>query len=161
MELQRISVSLLRCNTGQLKGVPKNPRTIKGEMYKKLLKSIKDDPELLEAKPLIVVENDSIFVVVAGNMRFTACKELNYTHIPCAIVPPNTDSGKIRSYATKDNNHYGDWDVDLLNEEWDVDLLDDSGYNIAELPQPIDAEIKPMGNNAIAAKECPHCGGEL
>jgi len=69
MKIQKIDIKKVKPNEGQIKGLPKNPRVIKDEKYNKLLKSIKEDPEMLELRELIVYPVDDVYVTVCGNMR--------------------------------------------------------------------------------------------
>lgn len=122
MQQQQIKISKLKNNTGQIPGLPKNPRTIKGESYKTLLKSIQDDPELLELRELIVYPFENIFVVIAGNQRLRACRELKYKELTCKVLPVETSIEKLKAITIKDNVSAGIWS-DL--GEWDsLQLLD-------------------------------------
>ena len=73
MKTEKVSISQVKTN-------PNNPRLIKDDKFKKLVSSIKEFPEMLEIRP-IVVDNDNI--VLGGNMRLRACKEagLKEVHI--------------------------------------------------------------------------------
>ena len=56
----------LKVNKGQVEGLPKNPRILKDEDYKILLQSIKDDPEMLALRELIVFPLNGHFIVIGG-----------------------------------------------------------------------------------------------
>ena len=107
MQLQNLPLSKLLLNTGQLPGVPKNPRFIKDDRYAKLLQSIKDDPEMLDLRELIAVAHNGKYVVIAGNMRLRALRELGFSETPVKVLPADTDAKKLRAYATKDNVPFG------------------------------------------------------
>ena len=78
-----IPTALLDYNKGQIEGLPKNPRFFRDYRFEAMVKSIKDSPEMLELRELIVVPFMERYVVVCGNLRLRACKELGLTDIPC------------------------------------------------------------------------------
>jgi ParB-like chromosome segregation protein Spo0J len=84
--IQVIPISKLESNTGQIKGLPQNPRFIKDERFKALVKSLKDDPEMLEQE-LLVFPHGSKFVIIGGNMRYRAGIEIGLTELPCKVLP--------------------------------------------------------------------------
>lgn len=134
MQAKTIKLSDLHLNTGQIKDVPKNPLFIKDERYEALKKSIEDDPEMLQLRELVAYDNNGELVVILGNMRYRAMKELGYKDAPVKVLPPETDAKKLRAYIQKDNIAFGqnDWDLlgnewDLLGNEWDVEELQDFG----------------------------------
>ena len=108
--IKDISISKLEVNKGQVEGLPKNPRFIRDERYKALVKSIEDAPEMLKLRELLVVEHGSKFVVIGGNMRLRACKDLGHKTVPCKVLPADTPVEKLREYAIKDNNGFGEDD---------------------------------------------------
>lgn len=127
MQAKTIKLSDLHLNTGQIKDVPKNPRFIKDERYEALKKSIKDDPEMLQLRELVAYDNNGELVVILGNMRYRAMKELGYKDAPVKVLPPKTDAKKLRAYIQKDNIAFGQNDWDLLGNEWDIEELQDFG----------------------------------
>lgn len=126
---QNIAVALLQCNEGQIEGLPRNPRFIKDERFKKLVKSLQDDPEMLDLRELIVYPHGKHFVVIGGNMRLRAGKELGFELMPCKILPADTPIEKLKAYVIKDNNAFGNDDFDLLANEWDTEFLEDCGFD--------------------------------
>ena len=107
-EIKQLPVSLLDFNKGQLQGLPKNPRFFRNHRYEAMKKSIQDSPEMLELRELIVYPfPEGRFVVVCGNLRLRACKELGYTELPCKVLDVNTPTKKLREYASKDNVSFG------------------------------------------------------
>ena len=144
---ERINLSSLELNEGQIVGIPKNPRYLKGEEHDKLKKSLKDSPELLQYKPLMVyaIEGGK-FVVICGNMRLRICQELHnegvegFDALPCFILNKDVPIAKIKEYANKDNGQAGNWDWDeLANGDWEVEDLQDWGVDCSFL-QHDDAE---------------------
>lgn len=127
MQAKTIKLSDLHLNTGQIKDVPKNPRFIKDERYEALKKSIEDDPEMLQLRELVAYDNNGEIVVILGNMRYRAMKELGYKDAPVKVLPAETDAKKLRAYIQKDNIAFGQNDWDLLGNEWDVEELQDFG----------------------------------
>lgn len=85
METKKIPLSKLHLNTGQIKDVPKNPRFIKDERFAALKKSIEDDPEMLSLRELVAYDNNGELVVILGNMRYRAMKELGYKDAPVKV----------------------------------------------------------------------------
>ena len=137
-EITILPISLLDFNKGQLKGLPKNPRFFRDYRYEAMKKSIKESPEMLELRELIVFPYpEGRYIVVCGNLRLRACKELGYTELPCKILNLETDVKKLREYATKDNVNFGENDLDVMNNEWDKTELADWGVEFAP-EKPVD-----------------------
>ena len=109
-----------------IKRNPNNPRILKDDKFVKLTQSIKDFPQMLDIRPIVV--NDDM-VVLGGNMRLKACKEAGLKDVPVVMVSDLTEEQQ-REFIIKDNVGFGDWDWDLLANEWDADLLDDWGLDI-------------------------------
>ena len=126
---KKVSVALseLALNKGQIQDVPKNPRFIKDERYAALKKSIEDDPEMLDLRELVAYDNNGELVIIMGNMRYRAMKELGFKEAPVKILPNDTPAGKLRAYIQKDNIAFGQNDWDLLGNEWDTQELQDFG----------------------------------
>lgn len=127
MEIKRIRLTDLEQNKGQVEGLPSNPRQWgKGELDD-LVKSIRETPELLEARGLIVWPYDGKYIILGGNMRFSALREMNEADAPCYVMPENTPTEKLREIVIKDNGAFGAWDYDMLANEWDDLPLSDWG----------------------------------
>jgi len=107
-----------------------NPRKITEHDFQRLVESIKDDPDFLKARPIIVNTHSGKNVVIAGNMRVRACQHIGYTHVP-AVVVDLTDEEEKR-WALKDNIHQGSWDIDAL-VNFDDQLFDAPGIDIADM----------------------------
>jgi len=127
---QIISINKLKNNTGQIEGLPKNPRLLKDDKFKKLVKSIKDDPEMLQLREVIAYELNNELIVIAGNMRLGACKELGIKEIPVKILPEDTTVEKLKAYTIKDNLGYGEWSWDDIANEWDMEQLEGWGMDL-------------------------------
>lgn len=118
-----MDISLIRPN-------PNNPRIIKKDKFDKLVKSIKQFPEMLEARPLILNKDN---IVLGGNMRLKALQKAGITDVP--VIHVDWDADKESEFIIKDNLSYGEWDYDIIANEWDVIKLDDWGFDL-----PVDLE---------------------
>jgi ParB-like chromosome segregation protein Spo0J len=151
LQIVKVPVASLQLNNGQIEGVPKNPRLIKDARYKELLQSLRDRPAMTEIKPLWVYDN----VVVSGNMRLRAVKELKWKEVPVIQLPKETPKEDLCAYVILDNTHYGEHDWDALGNEWSDKPLIEWGITqdyVDQEPEP-DDEAK-QGKDIT----CPHCG---
>jgi len=130
MQAQTIAISKLKPNTGQVPGLPKNPRFIRDGRFDALKKSIQDDPEMLDLRELIAYDHAGELVVIAGNMRLRALKELGYKEAPVKLLPPETPAEKLRAYAVKDNVPFGETDWELMANDWDAVELEAWGLEV-------------------------------
>ena len=103
-----------------------NPRFIKDSKFKKLVKSIKEFPEMLKLRPIVVNKD---MVVLGGNMRLKACKEAGLKDV-WILKADNLTEEQQKEFIVKDNVGFGEWDWDILANEWDVDLLEEWGLEI-------------------------------
>lgn len=138
----------------EIKLNPNNPRLIKDDKFAKLVQSIKDFPEMLEIRPIVV--NDDM-VILGGNMRFKACKEAGLKEVPI-IKASGLSTEKQREFLIKDNVSGGEWDFELLKdwdalelESWGLDMPKDKDLNEQdlfdiEIPFYTPSEIKPEIN---------------
>lgn len=129
-ETTNIKISQIEVNKGQIEGLPKNPRFVKDEKFMKLVKSIEENPEMLGYRELLVYPHDGKYVVIGGNMRLRACKQLGYKEVPCKVLPQDATIEQLKAYTIKDNSGFGEWDFDLLVNEWDVNDLNDWGVDL-------------------------------
>ena len=122
----------------EIKLNPNNPRLIKDDKFKKLVKSIQDFPEMLDIRPIVV---NSDMIILGGNMRFKACKEAGLKEIP-VIVADNLTEEQQREFLIKDNTSGGEWDFEMLANEWDVEQLEEWGLDIPafETDEVLEAE---------------------
>jgi site-specific DNA-methyltransferase (adenine-specific) len=121
----------------EVKPNPKNPRIIKDGKFQKLVKSIQEFPDMLNKRPLIVFTDvDNKYVVLGGNMRLKACKEIGLKEIPIIVADEWTEEQK-NEFLIKDNVGFGEWDWDSLANEWDVEKLDDWGLDL-----PVDLSVQ-------------------
>ena len=118
MEFKKIHLTRLDFNTGQIPGLPPNPRGWTDGEIKRLAKSMKGTPELTEARGCIVVPYEGRYVVLGGNLRLAAAKFLKWPDIMCAILPEGTKVSKLKEIVLKDNSSFGSWDLSLLRKDW-------------------------------------------
>jgi len=121
MNVQLVNISELTVN-------PNNPRVIKDEKFEKLVQSIKDFPDMLKLRPIVVDENN---VILGGNMRFKACKAAKLKQVPVMKASELTEAQK-REFIIKDNVSGGEWDWATLQNEWDTEQLDAWGVDIPD-----------------------------
>lgn len=110
---------------------PSNPRLIKDDRFKKLVKSIEEFPKMMALRPIIV---DADGMILGGNMRFKALRELKYKDVPDEWVKRAdelTDEEKQR-FIIEDNVPFGEWDFDILANEWDAVQLAEWGLEIPD-----------------------------
>lgn len=138
-ESKMIAIKDLSTNDGQIEELPKNPRQIRDHRYEKLKKSIEDAPEMLQLRELLVYPHGGKFVIIGGNMRYRACKELGYKELPCKVLDAETPVEKLRQYAIKDNENFGEYDWDVVANEWDTAEMEDWGV---ELPTDWGVELE-------------------
>lgn len=110
----------------EIKSNPNNPRIIKDDKFKKLVASIKELPQMLELRPIVVNED---MVVLGGNMRLKACKEAGLKEVPI-IKASELNEEQQRAFIIKDNVGFGEWDWDALANEWDAQELDEWGLDL-------------------------------
>ena len=133
-----------------------NPRYIRDNNFKKLVKSIKEFPEMLEKRPIIVDEN---MVALGGNMRLKAAKAAGLFEI-YIIVAEGWSEKQKQEFIIKDNVGFGDWDWDILANEWDVKALNDWGLHLPEF-DTVDMELDEPETNDSEEEKCPECGRKL
>lgn len=115
MEIRTVKLSELKSN-------PSNPRFIKDNSFKKLVKSIKDFPEMRDIREIVVNKD---MVILGGNMRYRAMKEAGINDVRVKIV--ELDEQKQKEFIVKDNIESGEWDWEKLANEWDKDKLEEWG----------------------------------
>ena len=125
----------------QVKSNPKNPRVIKDDKFKKLVKSIQEFPDMLNKRPLVCfTDTDGKYIVLGGNMRLKACNELKLTEIPIILADEWTEEQK-NEFLIKDNVGFGEWDWDDLANEWDAEKLEEWGLDVWKAPAEVDYSI--------------------
>lgn len=132
-----LPIEQIEANKGQIPGVPANPRILDADDYDRLVKSIKDDPEMLQLRELIVYPYQGKYVVMGGNMRFHVLTVLGHKEAPCKVLDAaDTTFEQLKAIIIKDNVNYGEWDESMLRGSWQDEPLDDWGVHL----EPIDEE---------------------
>jgi len=132
MQVNKVKIS-------EVKNNPKNPRLIKDDKFRKLVKSIQEFPQMLELRPIVVDENN---IVLGGNMRLKACKEAGLKEVYIVKAENLTEQQKDE-FIVKDNVGFGEWDWDMLANEWDTELLDEWGLDVPVIKEY--EEVEPSG----------------
>jgi site-specific DNA-methyltransferase (adenine-specific) len=128
MQVSKVKIS-------EVKNNPKNPRLIKDDKFRKLVKSIQEFPQMLELRPIVVDENN---IVLGGNMRLKACKEAGMKEVYIVKAENLTELQKDE-FIVKDNVGFGEWDWDMLANEWDAEKLDEWGLDL-----PVDLSVQEV-----------------
>ena len=126
MQITKVKIGDIRIN-------PDNPRIIKDYKFKKLVKSIKEFPEMLEIRPIVVNDEN---VILGGNMRYKACQDANIDQVYIIQAKDLTEEQQ-KEFLIKDNAGFGEWDWDILANEWDTEKLNDWGVDIPILNEKL------------------------
>jgi DNA modification methylase len=129
MKAEKVKVSKVKTN-------PDNPRLIKDRKFRKLVKSIKEFPEMLKLRPIVVDENN---IILGGNMRYKACIEAGLKEI-YIIQAEDLNEDQKKEFIIKDNVGFGEWDWDIIANDWDLGKLNDWGVDLIEFDSKLDAE---------------------
>ena len=128
-------MKVLKVKISEIKTNPKNPRLIKDDKFRKLVKSIQEFPQMLELRPIVVDENN---IVLGGNMRLKACIEVGLKEVYIVKAEDLTEQQKDE-FIVKDNVGFGEWDWDILANEWDTEKLQDWGLDL-----PLDLSVEEL-----------------
>jgi DNA modification methylase len=128
MQVTKVKINSIKTN-------PKNPRLIKDDKFKKLVNSIKEFPQMLELRPIVVDENN---IILGGNMRHKACIEAGLKEVYIVQAKDLTELQKDE-FIVKDNVGFGEWDWDILANEWDTEKLQDWGLDL-----PLDVSVQEL-----------------
>jgi len=122
----------------EIKSNPNNPRIIKDDKFKKLVKSIQEFPKMLEIRPVVV---NADMIVLGGNMRLKACKEAGLKEVPVIFAHDLTEEEQ-KQFIIKDNVGFGEWDWDMIANEWDAEEVEEWGLDIPEfsIKEELEAE---------------------
>ena len=147
---QMIATELIDNNTGQIPGVKANPRVLRDDKFRKLKKSIQDNPKMMALRELMVFEHEGRFVTIGGNQRLEALRSLKIAEAPCKVIPADTTPEQLNAYIVLDNAPFGEWDWDMLANQWDAADLSDWGV---DFPQDWANPLDENDEEAIARKE--------
>ena len=132
-----------------LKELPGNPRTIKKDQFEKLKKSIQDNADYFEARPIILSNRTGENIILAGNQRYKAAKAIGLDAVPTILLEGLTEE-REKEIIIRDNVENGDWDWDELANAWDASLLDDWGV---ELPTDLKPQLEIIEDEAPEVQE--------
>lgn len=151
---EKLNIKDLRNNVGQLKdkGVPANPRRIDKVAYNKLKTSL-FEKDLNEIKELLVIPHNDTYVVLSGNMRLKAYKELDYMRVKCKIIDPSVDAQTLQKIIIIDNTNFGSWDDQILANEFEPELLDAWGYDLPDLDMSVLQDDEILNENTEKLKD--------
>lgn len=147
-----IPIADIDLNVGQIPGLPDNPRIITPEAVQRTVDSIVQDPQLLELRRLMVYALGDKYVVIDGNARLKALRQLNYKDAPCVVIPPDTPIEAIKRYIAKTNASFGQWDFEKLTASWDIEDLESWAIDVPPFEQPQEKK-RPGWNSGKDAKE--------
>jgi ParB-like chromosome segregation protein Spo0J len=153
-QIQHLPIEQVKLNAA-------NPRFIKDQEFKNLVKSLKDCPELFKARPLLC---NSDLTILGGNMRYRAALELRYTEVPVIVMEGLTEAQE-RGIVIRDNGSFGSWDMDELSANWADLPLADWGVpipaNWLEEPEELsNYDEKEISEPLETQHKCPSCGFE-
>lgn len=136
----------LTLKVSEIKNNPNNPRLIRDDKFKKLVKSLKDFPIMAKKLRKVVVDENN--VILGGNMRFKALKEAGMKEVHVEyftredaeennrlakeLDPEHVDKTyeeQCREFVIKDNVSGGEWDWDMLAEQYDMEELEAWGLD--------------------------------
>lgn len=132
-----------------LKELPGNPRTIKKDQFEKLKKSIKDNADYFEARPIILSDRTGELIILAGNQRYKAAKAIGMKEVPTILLEGLSEE-REREIIIRDNVENGEWDWDELANAWDTELLDDWGV---DLPTDLKPQLEIIEDEAPDVRE--------
>ena len=130
MKIETVKISAVKSN-------PNNPRIIKDDKFKKLVTSIKEFPQMLNIRPIVVNEE---MIVLGGNMRLKACIEAGLKEV--AIIKANDLTPEQQNeFIIKDNVGFGEWDWSELANAWDDEKLVEWGLDVPVFAPDVDYSI--------------------
>ena len=127
MKSNKIKINKIKENTS-------NPRFIGKDKFKKLVKSLKEFPEMLKLRPIVVDDNN---IILGGNMRYKAAVELGMKEVWVLQADDLTEKQK-QEFIIKDNVGFGEWDWDILANSWDVDKINEWGLDLPILNEKLE-----------------------
>lgn len=142
---------------GKVKLNPDNPRQISKKQFESLVKSLKDCPDMFEARPLLCSNRTGKLIVLGGNMRLRAAQKLGYKEVPVIILPGLTEAQE-REITIKDNGAWGAWSWEDLANSWSDLPLKDWGVDIPNFDIPEDNKEIDEAEMSNTQNECPKCG---
>ena len=139
-----------------LKPHPDNPRVIRSKDFEYLVESLRNFPEMLKIRPIVC---NLDHVVLGGNQRLEAVKDLGWIHVEVEMVDLSEE--KQKEFLIKDNNSAGSWNMDMIANEWDLAQLYDWGFDLPSDPvefEPLDFDPERTEKDEPDEKKCECCG---
>lgn len=123
MKITKLKLADCVPNTGQIPGLPINPRQwTKGDVDR-IAASLAETPELFDARPLLVYKHDGQYVILGGNLRYEGARQNGMAEVPAIVFPAETSVEKMKEIVIKDNGSFGAWDTEALAADWkDLEL---------------------------------------
>ena len=143
MQIQLVHISKIRPNAN-------NPRLIKNIKFKKLVQSIKDMPNMLKLRPIVV---DSEYIILGGNMRYKACIKAGIKEVPIIVAKDFTED-ETKAFVIKDNVSYGEWNFDILANDYEFMQLDDWAIDLPPAMFMTDDEIETQDKLQKVCEVC-------
>jgi len=143
---------MIKVKVGSIKSNPKNPRLIKDDKFKKLVKSIKEFPEMETVRPIVVNKD---MIILGGNMRYKAMIECGYKEVNVEVV--DWSEQKQNEFIIKDNVGFGEWSWDDIANDWDMEELDNWGLDLPLFDKYVD-EVDTKDKKADLTEKCDYCG---
>lgn len=148
---------MIKLKINAIKNNPKNPRLCKDDKFKKLVKSIKDFPEMESVRPIVVNKD---MVILGGNMRYKAMIECGYKEVNVEVV--DWSEQKQNEFIIKDNVGFGEWEWEMVANEWDEIELKDWGLDLPMFKNDIDFDNITSNEDRNIDKPsksvtCPKC----
>lgn len=150
MQIVKLKLAQLAPNTGQIPGLPINPRQWTKSDVDTIAASLKETPELFEARPVLVVPHEGKYVILGGNLRYEGARVNKEKEVPAIVFPEDTPLEKMKEIVIKDNGSFGAWDYDELANNWDDLPLGDWGVPAWESAY---AEQKTPSNSELAVDD--------
>lgn len=140
---RKLPINKVEQNTGQIDGLPANPRTISTERLELLKQSILNFPQMMELREVVVFPVGDKFVAIGGNMRLLACRDLEIKSIEAKILPPDFPVEKLKEFIIKDNVEFGETDINAIKDDWDDLPLNDWGMSISAVGDTFEPNMSP------------------
>lgn len=155
MGKMKLNISPEVVKISEIKENASNPRFIRDDRFDKLVKSIKEFPEMLKLRPIVV---NAMMVVLGGNMRLKACAAAGLKEVPI-IKAEDLTPEQQREFIIKDNSGYGEWDMDMLANEWDIEQLKEWGIDMPDdWGKEHEEEPEPEPKQSLSTKLVVECG---
>lgn len=152
----KLKIEDIEPNTGQVEGLPINPRQWTKKNIETIAASLKETPELFAARPIIVYPYEGKYVIMGGNLRYEGAKFNKEAEVPCVVLSKDTPIEKLKEIVIKDNGSFGSWDYEILSNAWGDEPLADWGINWVDSSLINDDDVDAAFENAAKADDQTH-----